>query len=97
MTPDALIVNWRTSFPVTDMWALSIYQRFNVAARDIEEQDYSIDRDLHCWTLDLYFKDQITTGFTLGFALSLKASPNSVSLSSNKLANDLFNDVSFGY
>jgi hypothetical protein len=96
-TPDQFLINWRTNFAVTDKWGLSIYQRFNVATPDIEEQDYGINRDLHCWNIGLFCRDQVSTGLTFGFTLTLKAAPQQVNVSSNQLANDLFNDVSFGY
>lgn len=61
-------------------WKIGIYERFDVQTRIIEEQQFTITRDLHCCELEVsydvqgsrFFKDE----YTLWFAFKVKAFPD---------------------
>jgi len=61
-------------------WKFGIYERFDVQTRIIEEQQFTVTRDLHCWEVELsydvegsrFFKDQ----YTLWLAFKIKAFPD---------------------
>lgn len=95
-SPDQFLLNWRVSFRATEHWGMALFQRLNVAARNVEEQAFSFSRDLHCWDLELYGRERAYTGWQFGFTLTLRALPQ-IKASSNKITSDLFDDVSFGY
>jgi len=61
-------------------WKFGIYERFDVQTRIIEEQQFTVTRDLHCWEVELsydvegsrFFKDQ----YTIWLAFKIKAFPD---------------------
>jgi lipopolysaccharide assembly outer membrane protein LptD (OstA) len=66
-------------YRVNDNWGLRTRHDFNAANGRLQEQDYSIYRDLRSWTCALTFRviDDSTgpTDFTVAFTFSLKAAP----------------------
>ncbi len=67
-------------FRVNDNWGLRATHNYNSATGRLQEQFYTLYRDLRSWTGALTFRvvDNVgsTTDFTVGFAFSLKASPS---------------------
>ena len=66
-------------FKVNDNWGLRAAHTFNALDGRMQEQDYTIMRDLRSWTAALTFRVQNNLGssadFTVAFAFSLKANP----------------------
>jgi len=67
-------------FRVNDNWGLRAAHTFNAVDGRMQEQSYSIMRDLRSWTTALTFRLQNNAGssadFTVAFAISLKANPS---------------------
>jgi lipopolysaccharide assembly outer membrane protein LptD (OstA) len=69
-------LNWR----LNPKWRFSIYQRRNIGhdptlKRGLREQEYSISRDLHCWTWDITYNIKRGYGESIWFVFRLKAFP----------------------
>jgi hypothetical protein len=66
-------------YRLDDDWSLRAAHIFNAQTGRLQEQDYTIYRDLRSWTASLTFRAESSTGiptdFTVAFALSLKAIP----------------------
>ena len=66
-------------YRLDDDWSLRAAQIFNAQSGRLQEQDYTIYRDLRSWTASLTIRAESSTGvptdFTVAFALSLKAMP----------------------
>jgi hypothetical protein len=61
-------------------WKLSVYERYEFqdtasVRKGIADQQYTISRDLHCWSLDLTFGHNRTEGTTVWVIMRLKAFP----------------------
>jgi LPS-assembly protein len=67
-------------FRLNDNWGLRFAHTFNAQTGTLQEQTYTIFRDLRSWTAALTFRAEAATGiptdFTVAFALSLKAIPS---------------------
>jgi LPS-assembly protein len=67
-------------FRVNDNWGLRAAHIFNATDGRLQEQDYTVMRDLRSWTASLTFRVQNNAGssadFTVAFAFSLKAVPS---------------------
>jgi hypothetical protein len=67
-------------FRVNDNWGLRAAHTFNAVDGRMQEQSYSIMRDLRSWTTALTFRLQNNAGssadFTVALAISLKANPS---------------------
>ena len=69
-------LNWRLS----PKWKFSAYQRYNrghdpTLKRGLREQEYSVSRDLHCWTMDVTYNVTGGQGESIWFIFRLKAFP----------------------
>lgn len=69
-------LNWR----INPKWKFSVYERYErghspSVRRGMREQQYSISRDLHCWTVDLTYNDKRGYGRTIWLVFRLKAFP----------------------
>ena len=67
-------------YRVNDNWGLRATHNYSVLTGRLQEQFYTLYRDLRSWTAALTFRVQNNVGsstdFTIAFALSLKASPS---------------------
>jgi hypothetical protein len=67
-------------FKVNENWGLRMAHTFNATDGRLQEQDYTIMRDLRSWTAALSFRVQNNLGsssdFTVAFSFSLKAVPS---------------------
>ena len=67
-------------YVINPKWRLGLYERFDIQGREIEEQQLSITRDLHCWETELvydlkgsnFFEDE----FSIWLAFRIKAFPD---------------------
>ncbi|MDD4979680.1 MAG: LPS export ABC transporter periplasmic protein LptC [Candidatus Omnitrophica bacterium] len=69
-------LKWR----LTPKWKFSAYQRYyrgheTNRARGLREQEYTISRDLHCWTWDVTYNVKRGYGESIWFVFRLKAFP----------------------
>ncbi len=60
-------------FSLGEKWKISAYFRYDWEERNIEEEVYSVWRDLHCWTVRLFLKNKPEKEYWI--ALSIKAFP----------------------
>jgi hypothetical protein len=67
-------------FRVSDNWGLRAAHIFNATDGRLQEQDYTVMRDLRSWTASLTFRVENNAGntadFTVAFAFSFKAVPS---------------------
>ncbi len=69
-----------TQYVINPKWKIGLYERLNFEQGNIEEQQVSITRDLHCWEVEVvydvdganFFKDD----FTFWLAFKIKAFPD---------------------
>ena len=63
-----------------DNWGLRATHNFNASDGRLQEQYYTLYRDLRSWTMGVTFRvtDNVNSSpdFTISFAISLKASPS---------------------
>ncbi len=59
---------------------MGLYQRYDFEKVEIEEQQLTVTRDLHCWAVDMVYdvdgSNIFEDGFTFWMALRLKAFPD---------------------
>ena len=96
MTPDQLLASARVNLVLSPKWHVSYYERLDLTSRRLDEQAFSLWRDLSCIDTEIYARETVAGGWQYGFALSLSALP-SARVSSNQITNDLFQPVQFGY
>jgi LPS-assembly protein len=79
------IVNYLTTdliYRINEFWKARVYYRANLNKGYLDEQEYTIFRDLHCWTLEFtydirpYQNNKTITDQIFWFALRLKAFPD---------------------
>ncbi|MBU1726125.1 MAG: hypothetical protein KJ880_00625 [Candidatus Omnitrophica bacterium] len=68
--------NWR----LNPKWKLSTFHRYNVGnnseiARGLAEQQYTVERDLHCWVMDVTLNTKKNEGSSIWCIFRLKAFP----------------------
>jgi hypothetical protein len=62
--------NWRRH------WAFKIYERYEIQEKMFQEQEYSIIKDLHCWTGELTCRIKNERDYTFWVIFRLKAFPD---------------------
>jgi hypothetical protein len=91
------LVTVRANLALSEAWKVSLMERVNIGTKTVEEQAFSVWRDLHCWNLELFARERPEPlGWQFGFSLSLKALPE-IKASSNQFAAETFSDAQFGY
>jgi hypothetical protein len=96
VTPDQLFASARTSLNLGPRWKVSYYEQLDLVNRRVNEQAYTLDRDFNCIDLQLYARQNLTTGYQYGFSISLSAAPGG-KFDTNQLNADLFNPAQYGY
>ncbi len=61
--------------PLNPFWKLGIYERFEFRTGSLMEQQYTLDRDLHCWTMQFIISQRKAEGVSFFVAFKLKAFP----------------------
>ncbi|MFA5115008.1 MAG: LPS assembly protein LptD [Candidatus Omnitrophota bacterium] len=69
-----------TKWRINPKWKFGIYERYQFAdttdyPSGLREQEYSIIRDLHCWTMELTYNAQKDHGNSIWLVFRLKAFP----------------------
>ncbi|MFH0763962.1 MAG: hypothetical protein V1927_03045 [Candidatus Omnitrophota bacterium] len=62
-------------YKITEKWRVKAYERFNVLDGYVEEQEYTIARDLHCWIAEFILDVKSNQDVTFWFVMTLKAFP----------------------
>ncbi|PIU41053.1 MAG: hypothetical protein COS99_06870 [Candidatus Omnitrophica bacterium CG07_land_8_20_14_0_80_42_15] len=62
-------------YKLTPKWQVRAYERYQFKENDLKEQEYSIIRDLHCWTVELIYNIYRPEGETIWLVFRLKALP----------------------
>lgn len=69
-----------TSYTLSPKWRLGLYERWDLQGSKIEEQQFTITRDLHCWEMDLVYDVEganiFKDNYTLWVAFRIKAFPD---------------------
>jgi hypothetical protein len=72
--PDSEIFTFGFERNLNPKWRLRTYHRLNFAAgKMIEEQEYALVRDLHCWEMELIVNNKKKKGVTFWLAFRMKA------------------------
>jgi lipopolysaccharide assembly outer membrane protein LptD (OstA) len=57
-------------------WKVNIYERFEFKTGDLIEQEYILERDMHCWIMEFIINQRQDHGITFMIAFKLKAFPD---------------------
>ena len=63
-------------YKINEKWRLRAYERFNAKSGFLEEQEYTVSRDLHCWIGEFTYNYKNNGDQSLWFVLKLKAFPD---------------------
>lgn len=63
-------------FKINDKWKIRAYERFDLATKKFEQQEYTLTRDLHCWIADFTYDIKDMSNHTFWVIMTLKAFPN---------------------
>lgn len=63
------------TYKVSPKWKVRAYERFNAINGYLEEQEYTISRDLHCWVAELTYNVKNDGNMSLWFIVHVKAFP----------------------
>ena len=69
-------VTTQFTYKINSKWALRTYNRFDVRSALHKEQEFSLRRDLHEWTMDINFNETRTKGSEIWIVFTLKAFPD---------------------
>jgi LPS-assembly protein len=69
------LITLDATYKINEKWKVRAYERFNALDGFLEEQEYSIYRDLHCWTAELVYDIQNFQDMSLWIVLRVKAFP----------------------
>jgi hypothetical protein len=64
------------NYKINPKWALRTYTRFDLRNGILKEQEYTVRRDLHCWTMDINFNETRRQGNEIWIVFTLKAFPD---------------------
>ena len=62
-------------FPLNPFWKLGVYERFEFKTGHLVEQEYTLDRDMHCWVMQIIVNQRENDGISFFVAFKLKAFP----------------------
>lgn len=63
------------AYRLNPKWKFRIYERFDFTGGTIKEQQYTINRDLHCWQLEANYRIDRERGESVWFSFVIKAFP----------------------
>ncbi|MBU1783852.1 MAG: LPS assembly protein LptD [Candidatus Omnitrophica bacterium] len=68
------------TYRLNPKWRFGWYERFDLKRREIEEQQFSVTRDLHCWEVEVAYdisgSNFLKDDYTLWIAFKIKAFPD---------------------
>ena len=67
-------------YVLSPKWKVGVYERFDIQGRTIEEQQYTLVRDLHCWDVELTYDIEgsnfLKDKYAVWLAFRIKAFPD---------------------
>ena len=66
----------KATYTLSPKWRLGIYERYDFQDKDLVEQEYAFERDLHCWTAELIWNTYRPGGETIWLVFKPKAFPD---------------------
>ncbi len=63
-------------YRINPKWHVRAYQRFITEDATLQEQEYTISRDLHSWIMDLNYNQTRGGGSEIWLVMTLKAFPD---------------------
>jgi len=69
------LITMDATYKINDKWRIRAYERFNLEEGFIEEQEYTIYRDLHCWIAEFVWNIQNNGDQGVYLIMKLKAFP----------------------
>jgi len=69
------LVTFDGNYKINEKWKFRAYGRYNAEKASFEEQEYTIDRDLHCWIAELTYNIKDMGDQSVWFVMKLKAFP----------------------
>jgi len=73
---DSQLLNFSFENRINSKWKFRCFQRYNLATNIMEEQEYAIVRDLHCWEFELSVNNRDQKGIMFWWIFRLKAFPS---------------------
>lgn len=70
------LVTMDGTYKINDKWKIRAYERFDAQKGALEEQEYTIYRDLHCWVAEFIYNVKDFKDQTFWFVMRLKAFPD---------------------
>jgi LPS-assembly protein len=62
-------------YKINEKWKVRAYERYNTTKGALEEHEYTVARDFHCWIAELTYNIKDNDNQTLWFVMKLKAFP----------------------
>ncbi len=75
-TDDQLTTSF--NYKINPIWGFRTYTRFDLRSGILKEQEFSVRRDLHAWTMDINFNETRKQGNEIWIVFTLKAFPDMV-------------------
>jgi len=63
-------------YKINEKWRVRLYERLNALDGALEEQEYTVSRDLHCWIAELTYNFRNSSDQTVWLVFKLKAFPD---------------------
>lgn len=63
------------SYPLNPFWKVGIYERIEYKTGNLVEQEYTLERDMHCWVAQFIINQREVEGLTVLLAFKLKGFP----------------------
>jgi hypothetical protein len=67
------------SYKINPKWKFSVYERYQFSGtgliRGLREQEYIVERDLHCWTVSVNYNVKRVGGEEIWIVFKIKAFP----------------------
>jgi hypothetical protein len=63
-------------YKINDKWKVRLYERFDLATNKLEQQQFTVTRDLHCWFVDFTYDISDVKNHTFWVIFTLKAFPD---------------------
>ncbi len=74
--PDSIVFNTALSFRVSDLFDVSIFRKYNLTVKSLEEQSIALIWYIHCWRADFNWSTRQDNVSQFGFTISISAVPN---------------------
>lgn len=73
---DNKLITFSFERQLSPKWSFRAYQRFELVTQTLEEHEYTLSRDLHCWEIEYTVNNKKKKGVTFWFVFRCKAFPD---------------------